>query len=84
MLNGGKQKVFGYDSGGCGHKTWADDRTLEIRKKLDIREGTRLTVEADSGKVVFRKAPSIFDLAGKSRLTKDEAFRLLDKMREES
>jgi AbrB family looped-hinge helix DNA binding protein len=56
---------------------------LEIRRKLDIREGTRLTVEADSGKVVFRKVPSIFDLAGKSKMTKDEAYRLLDKMREE-
>jgi len=56
----------------------------EIRKKLDIREGTRLTVEAEDGKIVFSKVPSIFDLAGKSKMTKDEAFRLLDKMREES
>ncbi len=55
----------------------------EIRKKLDIREGTRLRVETEGGKVVFRKMPSIFDLAGKSKMTKDEAFRLLDKMREE-
>ena len=56
----------------------------EIRKKLDIREGTRLTVETEGGKIVFSKVPSIFDLAGKSRMTKGEAFRLLDKMREES
>ena len=56
----------------------------EIRKKLDIREGTRLTVEAEDGRIVFSKVPSIFDLAGKSKITKDEAFRLLDKMREES
>ena len=56
----------------------------EIRKKLDIREGTRLTVEAEDGKIVFSKVPSIFDLAGKSKMTKEEAFRLLDKMREES
>lgn len=55
----------------------------EIRKKLDIREGTRLMVEAEDGRVVFRKVPSIFDLAGKSKMTRDEAFRLLDKMREE-
>jgi AbrB family looped-hinge helix DNA binding protein len=55
----------------------------EIRKKLDIREGTRLKVEAEGGKVVFSKIPSIFDLAGKSKMTKDEAFKLLDKMREE-
>ena len=55
----------------------------EIRKKLDIREGSRLMVDAVDGKIVFRKLPSIFDLAGKSKLTKDEAFRLLDKIREE-
>lgn len=57
---------------------------LEIRKKLDIREGTRLLVDAEAGRVVFRKIPSIFDLAGKSKMTREEAFRLLDKMREES
>ena len=56
----------------------------EIRKKLGIREGTRLTVEAEGGKIVFSKVPSIFDLAGKSKMTKEGAFRLLDKMREES
>jgi len=56
----------------------------EIRKKLDIREGTRLTVEAEGRKVVFSKIPSIFDLAGKSKMTKDEAFRRLDKMRAEN
>ena len=56
----------------------------EIRKKLDIREGTTLTVETEGGKIVFSKVPSIFDLAGKSKMTKNEAFRLLDKMREEN
>jgi len=56
----------------------------EIRKKLDIREGTRLTVESEDGKIVFSKVPSISDLAGKSKMTKAEAFNLLDKMREES
>jgi AbrB family looped-hinge helix DNA binding protein len=56
----------------------------EIRKKLDIREGTRLKVEAEGGKVVFSKVPSIFDLSGKSKMTKDEAFRRLDKMRAEN
>ncbi len=56
----------------------------EIREKLGIREGTRLTVETEGGKVVFRKIASIFDLAGKSKLTRDEASVLLDRMREES
>ena len=53
-----------------------------IRKKLGIHEGTRLMVEAEGEKVVLRKIPSIFDLAGQSRLTTEEAFELLDKMRE--
>jgi len=56
----------------------------EIPKTLDIRKGTRLTVEAEGGKIVFSKVPSIFHFAGKSRMTKDEAFKLLDKMREEN
>lgn len=54
-----------------------------IRKKLSIDEGARLSVETNGEKVIFTKIPSIFDLAGTSKLTQDEAFRLLDKMREE-
>jgi AbrB family looped-hinge helix DNA binding protein len=56
----------------------------EIRRKLDIREGTRLTVEAEGERIVFSKVPSVFDLAGKSKMTKDEAFKRLDRMREEN
>ena len=56
----------------------------EIRKSLDIREGTRLRVETKGEKVVFTKVLSLFDLSGTSRLTKGEAFRLLDKLREEN
>ena len=52
-----------------------------IRKKLGIQEGTRLMVDTEGDKVVFTKIPSIFDLAGKSKLTTEEAFRLLDEMR---
>lgn len=55
----------------------------EIRKKLRIEEGTRLRVDTDGEKVVLTKIPSLFDLAGTSKLTKAEAFRLLDKLREE-
>lgn len=54
-----------------------------IRKQLGIREGTRLEVSAEDHRVVFAKIPSLFDLAGTSKLTKEEAFRLLDKIREE-
>ncbi|MGI0084594.1 MAG: AbrB/MazE/SpoVT family DNA-binding domain-containing protein, partial [Nitrososphaerales archaeon] len=53
-----------------------------IRKLLNIREGTRLKVETKNEKIIFSKIPSIFDLAGKSGLTREEASRLLDAMRE--
>ncbi len=55
----------------------------EIRKKRGIQEGTRLKVETEDEKVVMTKVPSILDLAGTSRLTTKEAFKLLDAMREE-
>ncbi len=55
----------------------------EIRKRLGIEEGTRLSVDAEGERVVFTKIPSLFDLAGTSKLTRGEAIRLLDKMREE-
>ena len=56
----------------------------EIRKHMGIAEGTRLIVEAEGERIVFRKAPSIFDLSGTSKLTKEEVFRLLDKLRKEN
>jgi AbrB family looped-hinge helix DNA binding protein len=55
----------------------------EVRKRLGIREGTRLRVEVVDDKVVFTKVPSIFDLAGTSEMSREEAFRRLDAMREE-
>ena len=55
----------------------------DIRKKLGIQEGARLEVTAEDHRVIFSKIPSLFDLAGTSRLTRDEAFKLLDKIREE-
>lgn len=56
---------------------------IEIRKKLNIREGTRLIVETEGEKVVFKKVRSLFDLAGTSKLSRGEASRMLDKMRKE-
>ena len=55
----------------------------EIRRKLGIKEGTRLKVDAEGDKVIVTEVPSIFDLAGSSKLTKEETFKLLDKMRAE-
>lgn len=56
---------------------------MSIRKKLGIEEGSRLKVEIEGDKVVLTKVPSLFDLAGTSKLTKEEAFRRLDGMRAE-
>ncbi len=41
-------------------------------------------LEEAQERFVFSKVPSIFDHAGKSKMTKDEAFKLLDKMRDEN
>ena len=56
---------------------------IKIRKKLGIKEGSKLKVEANGERVIFTKIPSLFDLAGTSKLTREEAFNYLDKMREE-
>ncbi len=56
---------------------------MEIRRKLGIREGSRLRVETSGDKVILSKIPSVFDLAGTSRLSTEQAFKQLDKMREE-
>ena len=55
----------------------------EIRRKLGIKEGSRLRVDTEGDMVIFTKVPSVFELAGTSKLTKEEAFKLLDKMRAE-
>jgi AbrB family looped-hinge helix DNA binding protein len=55
----------------------------EIRRRLGIEEGSRLKVKAEGDKIVLVKVPSIFDLAGTSRLNRADAFRQLDKIREE-
>lgn len=54
---------------------------IEIRKKLGIKEGTRLSVESIGDKIIFTKPPSIDDLDGSSKLTASEAIQLLDKLR---
>jgi len=45
----------------------------EIRRKLGIEEGSRLKVEAEGDKVILTKVPSLFDLAGTSDLSREEA-----------
>lgn len=55
----------------------------EVRRRLGIEEGSKLLVEVEDHKVILTKVPSLFDLAGTSKLSKDEAFNQLDEMREE-
>jgi AbrB family looped-hinge helix DNA binding protein len=55
----------------------------DTRRKLGIKEGSRLRVDAEGDMVIFTKVPSVFELAGTSKLTIEEAFKLLDKMRAE-
>ncbi|MDE1852550.1 MAG: AbrB/MazE/SpoVT family DNA-binding domain-containing protein [Thaumarchaeota archaeon] len=55
----------------------------EIRRRLGIEEGSKLRVETEGDRIVLVKIPSIFDLAGTSTLSRSEAFRQLDKLREE-
>ena len=54
-----------------------------IRRQVGIKEGSRLRVETDGERIVFTKVPSLFDLMGTSKMSREEAFRLLDRMREE-
>jgi len=55
---------------------------IEIRRKLHIKEGTRLRVESIGDKIIFTKSLSVDDLDGSSKLTPKEAISLLDKMRQ--
>jgi AbrB family looped-hinge helix DNA binding protein len=56
---------------------------LEVRRKLGIEEGARLRVDVEGRKVVLTRVPSLFDLAGTSPLSREEANKRLDEMREE-
>jgi AbrB family looped-hinge helix DNA binding protein len=55
---------------------------LEIRSKLGICEGSRFRVDIEGKKIIFTKIPSIFELAGTSKMSMKQAFRRLDSMRE--
>lgn len=55
----------------------------EVRKKLGIEEGSIMRVDVEDHRVILTKVPSLFDLAGTSSLSREVAFKQLDKMREE-
>lgn len=54
----------------------------EVRKRLGIEVGSKLRVEVQNHSVVLTKVPSVFDLAGTSKLSMEEASKQLDTMRE--
>lgn len=58
---------------------------VEIRKKLGLEEGMRVTVWEEKGKVVMKPLPSILSLAGSGagKVAPREMKKMLDKLREE-
>ena len=55
------------------------------RKKLHIREGTRLIVSQDQDSIIMKPVPDIEDLAGihSGKVTLKAMRRVLDRMRSE-
>ena len=58
---------------------------VEIRRKFGIEESSKVEVVEEEGKIVIRKRPSIFDLAGSGagKGSAEELKSMLDQMREE-
>ncbi len=55
----------------------------EVRRELGIEIGSKLRVEVEDHRVILTKVPSVFDLAGTSKLSMEDASKQLDRMREE-
>lgn len=57
---------------------------VELRRKFGIEESSKVEVAEEDGKIVIRKRPSIFDLAGSGAGKGDveDLKRVLDQMRE--
>jgi AbrB family looped-hinge helix DNA binding protein len=58
---------------------------IELRKKFGIEESSKVEVIEEEGKIVIKKLPCIFDLAGSGagKGNVDELKRMLDEMRDE-
>ncbi|HEX9915777.1 MAG TPA: AbrB/MazE/SpoVT family DNA-binding domain-containing protein [Candidatus Bathyarchaeia archaeon] len=58
---------------------------VELRRKHNIEEGGRVQVVEEEGKIVVKRAPSFYDLAGIDAgiATVEEIKQMLDRMREE-
>ena len=58
---------------------------VKIRRKFGIEESSKVEIVEEDGKIVIKKQPSIFDLAGSGagKASVDEVKRMLDEMRAE-
>ena len=58
---------------------------VEIRKKFGIEEISKVEIVEEQGKIVIKKCPSIFDLAGTGagKAKVEELKKVLDQMRQE-
>jgi antitoxin PrlF len=58
---------------------------VELRRKFNIEESSKVEVIEEEGKIVIKKRPSIFDLAGSGagKGNVEELKRMLDEMRNE-
>ena len=58
---------------------------VELRRKFGIEESSKVKVVEEEGKIVIKKCPSIFDLAGSGagKGNVEELKRMLDQMRNE-
>jgi antitoxin PrlF len=58
---------------------------VELRRKYQIVEGMKMTVEDSPSGIVFRVIPKIEDLAGvdAGKITIQKALEIIDKMRSE-
>jgi AbrB family looped-hinge helix DNA binding protein len=58
---------------------------IKIRRKFKIEENSKVQIVEEDGKIVIKKQPSIFDLAGSGagKATVEEVKKMLDEMRAE-
>ncbi len=58
---------------------------VKLRRKYKIEECSKVQIVEEDGKIVIKKQPSIFDLAGSGvgKATVEEVKKMLDEMRAE-
>jgi AbrB family looped-hinge helix DNA binding protein len=56
---------------------------VKLRRKFGIEESSKVEIVEEDGKIVIKKQPSIFDLAGSGagKASVDEVKRMIDEMR---